>query len=64
MKNWNQFDAKPYIPSKGAAGYVAKYINKKKADYELFTEHVPFNNNIVKEKKTGKVLRRFADYDN
>jgi len=34
---WNQIDLKPYMKSVGAAGYCAKYINKKAADYDLFT---------------------------
>ena len=32
---WNQIDNSPYIKGVGAAGYCAKYINKKKADYDL-----------------------------
>ena len=42
MRDWNQFDASPYIKSKGAAGYCAKYMNKRKADFDMFTGYIPF----------------------
>jgi hypothetical protein len=34
---WNQIDLRPYMKHVGASGYCAKYINKKQADYDLFT---------------------------
>jgi len=33
---WNQIDLSPYMKSVGASGYCAKYINKKRSDYDLF----------------------------
>jgi hypothetical protein len=32
---WNQIDNSPYMKGLGAHGYCAKYINKKKADYDM-----------------------------
>ena len=32
---WNQIDNSPYMKGLGAHGYCAKYINKKKADYDF-----------------------------
>jgi hypothetical protein len=32
---WNQIDNSPYMKGLGAHGYCAKYITKRKADYDL-----------------------------
>jgi hypothetical protein len=32
---WNQIDLRPYMKGVGAHGYCAKYINKKRADYDI-----------------------------
>lgn len=32
---WNQIDNSPYMKGLGATGYCAKYINKRKADYDM-----------------------------
>jgi hypothetical protein len=39
---WHQIDLKPYMKGVGAHGYCAKYINKKRAEYDLLTEPIPF----------------------
>jgi hypothetical protein len=39
---WHQIDLKPYMVGVGAHGYCAKYINKKRAEYDLLTEPIPF----------------------
>jgi len=36
-KSWNAINLKRYNPKKGAAGYCAKYIVKKRADYDLLS---------------------------
>ena len=35
FKLWHQIDLKPYMKGVGAHGYCGKYINKKRADYDL-----------------------------
>lgn len=37
-ETWNRIDIQPFMKSVGAHGYCAKYINKKKADYDLLTK--------------------------